>query len=135
MPYTEGMSMHLTQSSLKTLNELVEHEESWWVDVCARIAEGEGYWDIARGLAIKPALFRGWIGGDAGREKAFQEALGYRGEYRKERASARLAAFVDAEVDEDEITPGHVLKAIEGTLGGGVGVKVDTQITIIHESA
>jgi len=130
------MALHVTLSSLKTLNEMIQHEESWWPDVCARVAEGEGYWDIAQGLLIKPALFRGWIGGDAGRERDFQAAMGYRKEYREEKAGARLAGFVDASINESDITPSHVLKAIESTLGsGGTAVKVDTQITIIHESS
>lgn len=130
------MSIPATTSSLETLNGLIEHEPAWWVDVCARIAAGAGYWEIAQERAIKPALFRGWIGGDAKREKDYQTALEYRQEYRNELAAARLAGFVGADVRDEDINPAHVLKAIESTLGkGGPAVRVDANITIVHESA
>lgn len=44
--------------------------------------------DSEGGVGVKPALFRGWIGGDVDRERDFQAALGYRKEYREEMALA-----------------------------------------------
>ena len=133
------MSMAVTLGALEMLNGLAEKEPAWWPDVCARIAAGTGDWEIAKEYSVKPALFRGWIGGDKQRELDFQTALEYRKELRQEKAGARLAALVDAEFDEALVNPGHVLKAIESTLGkGGIGVNVDTgggNVTIIHESA
>jgi len=132
------VSIPATMSSLETLNGLVEHEPGWWPDVCAKIASGTGYDEVARELMIKPALLRGWIGGDKGREADFQRAMEYRKELRKEKAENRLAAFVDSQIDESLVNPTHVLAAIEKTLGkGGIGVNVDTgggNVTIIHES-
>lgn len=130
------MTIPVTMSSLDALNTRLEKEPEWWVDACARMAEGVPYWEIAGEMYVKPALFRGWIGGDKDRERDFQAAMAHRAEYRNEKAAARLAEFVDAGVKADDVNPAHVLKAIESTLGkGGVGVKVDANITIIHESA
>jgi hypothetical protein len=133
------MSLPVTLGALETLNGMLEHEPAWWPMVCAELAEGKGYWEIAQRYGVKPALFRGWIGGDKDRERDFLTALEYRKELRQERAAARLAGFVEAGINEDEINAGHVLKAIESTLGkGGIGVSVDTgggSVTIIHESA
>lgn len=133
------MSVPATMGSLEVLNGLVEHEPAWWIDVCARVGEGEPWWEMARERMVKPALFRAWISVDEKREKDFQAALAVREELSKEKARHRLSGFVAAEVREADINPAHVLKAIESTLGkGGIGVSVDTgggSVTIIHESA
>lgn len=121
------MSLPATLSSLETLNGNYEHEPAWWPNVCARISEGTGYWVIAQELGIKAQLFRGWIGGDAEREKAFLAALKYRDEYRQEVARQKLHDIVDTTLAAGDINPAHVLKAIEATLpkGGGTSVSVN----------
>lgn len=133
------MSIPATMGSLETLNGLLEHEPAWWIDVCARVGEGEPWWDLARERMVKPALFRAWVSVSPEREKDFQAALACREELSKEKARHRLAGFVDASVNDEDVNPAHVLKAIESTLGkGGIGVSVDTgggSVTIIHESA
>lgn len=133
------MSVPATISGLEMLNGFMQNEPEWWVDVCAQIASGKPYYEIAEVYCIKPALFRGWIGGDKQRETDFQNALEYRKEFRQEKAAARLAGFVDAKINDGDVSPAHVLKAIDSTLGkDGIGVNVNTgggNVTIIHESA
>lgn len=111
------MSIPATLSSLETLNGLVEHEPAWWPDVCARIAGGTGYWEIAKERCIKPALFRGWIGGDAKREADYQTALSHRAEYRREVAAANVMKI--ASVEHEFVKPSDTLRAAELVLGSG----------------
>ena len=126
-----------TALGLETLNGLMEHEPTWWPDVLARVAEGKGYWEIARERMVKPALFRGWIGGDPAREAAYQKALEYRKEYRQELAAANVSEIAQVVHQDSSVSVGDTLKAAgmvldkggEGKGGGGVTVIVQRRGT------
>ena len=137
------MSTTLTVLGIEILNDNFANDNAWWGGFLARVAEGTGYWQIAEELGIKPALMRGWIGGDPKREEEYQTALGYRKEYRQEKALHRLAGLVDAEFDPELLNPTHVLKAIESTIGGnalkisggvGGGAPVNIQINFVESA-
>ena len=121
----------LTQLSVEVLNEKLG-DGAWWVDVCAEIAGGKSHAEIAVRMCVKAALFRGWIGGDVEREREYPAALSYRQVCWVERAQMKRAGLVDAAYRDEDVNPGHVMKAIDSTLGavdrgrgGGITVVVD----------
>ena len=85
-------------------------------------------------------VLAGWIRNDAARNARFSQAMMDRNAFRKERLLDGWWETAQA-VPEDVVTHGDVAKAreslakAEGVYSDASKVQVDTQITIIHESA
>ena len=107
--------------------------------LAAWLANGGSMRDLVERYGLNWGVLAGWIRGNDEREGRYRQALIDRSALRREKLLDGW--WVTAEgVPEDEVTHGDVAKArdalakAEGVFSDAGNVKVDTRVTIVHES-
>lgn len=108
--------------------------------IAAWLADGNSMKALCEQYGLQWGILAAWVRGDPERNRRYQQAMQDRSAFRKERL---LDGWWEtaAQVPDDAATHGDVHKArealakAEGIFSDAAKVQVDTQITIIHESA